>query len=60
VGEVIEKLAKGDDELRRIRGVGTGAIDELRDILGKRAWLHYAGDGATGGDSSLEDEEEEI
>ena len=59
VGEVLEKLAKGEDELRRIRGVGAGAIDELREVLSTRGWLQYAGD-LTVGEGTTEGEDDDL
>ena len=60
VGEVLEKLVKGEDELRRIRGVGTGAIDELKDVLSNRGWLQYAGDLTAGGEGAPEGEDDDL
>ena len=59
VGEVLEKLVKGEDELRRIRGVGTGAIDELKEVLSNRGWLQYAGD-LTASESTTEGEDDDL
>lgn len=43
VGEVLEKLAKGDDEMLVIRNFGLKSLNELKDALTERDLMQYVG-----------------
>ncbi len=43
VGEVLEKLARGDDEMLVIRNFGLKSLNELKDALTVRGLMQYVG-----------------
>ncbi len=59
VGEVLEKLAKGDDEMLVIRNFGLKSLNELKDALNQRDLMQYVGTPpASNGASMLLDDED--
>lgn len=57
VGEVLEKLAKGDDEMLVIRNFGLKSLNELKDALNQRGLMQYVGTPpSSNGLSRLEDD----
>jgi len=41
VGEILERMAQGDDEMLVIRNFGQKSLDELKDALGDKGFLEY-------------------
>jgi DNA-directed RNA polymerase subunit alpha len=62
IGEILEKLQKGRDEMLAIRNFGEKSLDELIEALEQKGYLQYAQDGArsNGSDSALGHQEEEM
>ncbi|MFN8471983.1 MAG: DNA-directed RNA polymerase subunit alpha [Anaerolineae bacterium] len=52
VGEVLEKLRKGDDEMLVIRNFGLKSLNELKDALTERDLMQYVGTPVNGRDGS--------
>lgn len=60
VGEILERLQKGRDEMLAIRNFGEKSLDELIEALEQKGLMQYVTDGASGGgDDAAEREEEE-
>ena len=54
VGEVLEKLRKGDDEMLVIRNFGLKSLNELKDALTERDLMQYVGTPVNGRDGAHE------
>lgn len=61
VGEILERLQKGRDEMLAIRNFGEKSLDELIEALEQKGLMQYAGNGASirDGESVGEQEREE-
>jgi DNA-directed RNA polymerase subunit alpha len=57
VGEVLEKLSKGYDEILAIRNFGQKSLDELLEKLAAKGFYPAAGEGEEGGEGLAEAEE---
>ncbi|MCZ7567527.1 MAG: DNA-directed RNA polymerase subunit alpha [Ardenticatenaceae bacterium] len=61
VGEILERLQKGRDEMLAIRNFGEKSLDELIEALEQKGLMQYVTNGASGagGEAAVEPEEEE-
>lgn len=58
VGEVLEKLRKGDEEMLVIRNFGLKSLNELKDALNERDLMQYVGTVASSNGVSHSEEDE--